>query len=77
MFDYTICNMPDAVLFEKQCRALEKHIPQLTAEPILEDVDGTLIQSYRHPRGEVTVRNDMYIGALWVESEFDLKPFFN
>ena len=27
MFDYTICNAPDSDIFLRQCKALEKNIP--------------------------------------------------
>ena len=32
MYSYTICNQPESKLFEKQCHALEKHIPDLIKE---------------------------------------------
>lgn len=76
MFDYTICPWADRALFKKQCKAIENNIPDLQAEELLEDVDGSLIQTYRHKRGEITVRNSETIGALYVESEFDLLPYF-
>ncbi len=40
MLHYTICNMPNEELFYKQCAALEKNIPELMKEPLLEDVAG-------------------------------------
>ena len=73
---YGICDKPDKGLFEKQCAALEKHIPNLKREQLLEDVDGSLYQHYLHPRGEVIVSNDYSLGDLYVESDFDLLPFF-
>ena len=41
MYNYTICDQPDSKLFEKQCLALEKHIPNLMKEDLMEDVDGS------------------------------------
>lgn len=32
MFDYTICNAPDSDIFLRQCKALEKNIPDLEKE---------------------------------------------
>ena len=76
MFRYNICNQTDVVLFHKQCQALEKRIPDLSAEDLLEDVDGTLVQKYKHPAGVIEVRNDAQVDALLVISAFDLLPYF-
>jgi len=76
MFEYTICTEPDEDIFYRQCKALEKRFPEMQKEELLEDVDGTLIQEYIHPKGEITVKNDYYIGIVSVDSEFDLRPYF-
>lgn len=76
MFEYNISNQADTDLFYRQCLALEENIPGLAAEDLLKDVDGTLVQKYSHSRGAVTVKNDMQINALYVESDFDLLPYF-
>ena len=66
MYDYGIYPRPDEKLFYAQCE---------TKKPLLEDVDGTLIQIYVYPRGHVIIKNDEMLGDVHVESEFDLKPF--
>ena len=76
MYEYNICNQADAKLFEQQCRALETHISDLQASALLDDVDGTLTQTYRHHNGTIKVKNDMQIDALYVISDFDLLPYF-
>lgn len=76
MHDYTICNEADSALFRRQCDALKRKIAGLKEKSYLEDVDGTEIQVYTHPLGEVTVKNDCLVGALYVVSDFDLLPFF-
>lgn len=76
MFDYNICTVADRELFYKQCKAIEKNIPNLTKDEILEDVDGTLTQIYSHSNGKITVKNDEPVGALYVRSDFDLLPYF-
>lgn len=76
-FFYGICDNPDAELFKKQCAAIEKHIPNLKQEPLLEDVDGSSIQIYTHKNGEIKVCNDYSLGDLYVESDFDLLPYFS
>lgn len=75
-YSYNICNQPDDELFYKQCAALEKYIPGLTKEILLNDVDGSLIQIYYHEKGEMIVFNDYYIGALYIDSDFDIDPYF-
>lgn len=77
MFDYTVCTQADAELFHKQCAAIEKNIPNLEKQKMLEDVDGTLSQRYNHPRGSIVVKNDMQVDALYVTADFDLLPYFN
>jgi hypothetical protein len=76
MFDYTICNQTDETLFKKQCTALEKNIPGLVADKLLESPDGTLIQQYKHKKGFVAVKNDTQVDALYIISDFDLLPYF-
>ena len=76
MFNYTICNQPDKDLFEKQCRALEKHIPSLIKKDFLHDVDDSMTQIYQKDGAEILVHNSYYIGELYVESEIELTQFF-
>ena len=52
MYDYTICDSPSESYFQKQCSALEKKMEGLKKEPLLEDVDGSLTQIYRHKKGQ-------------------------
>lgn len=76
MYHYTICNMPDEELFYKQCAALEKNIPGLEKEPLLEDVDGSLTQLYKKEEKEIAVHNSEYVGALYIDSEIELTQYF-
>ena len=75
-YSYTICKQPNEDVFYKQCAALVKYIPGLEPERLLQDVDGTLIQMYHHKRGEIKVVNDLDIWCLYVDSDFDLEPYF-
>ncbi|MBQ5865606.1 MAG: hypothetical protein IIW56_02870 [Oscillospiraceae bacterium] len=77
MFDYTVCTQADVELFHKQCAAIEKNIPNLKKHDLLEDVDGTLSQRYDHDRGQIVVKNDVQVDALYVTADFDLLPYFN
>ena len=76
MFEYNICNRADEQLFYRQCRAIEKYIPNLKKGELLNDVDGTLVQKYNHEKGSITVKNDCQVDVLYVDAEFDLTPYF-
>ncbi len=76
MFEYNICNQADEEIFNKQCLAIEKHIKHLSKNPILDDVDGSKIQVYFSEKGKITVYNDYSIGAVYVNADFDLLPYF-
>ena len=76
MFHYSICSEPDRRLFQKQCEALEKHIPELTKGELLRDVDDSLVQLYSKDGMRLRVHNSEYVGALYIESEFDLRTYF-
>lgn len=77
MYKYTICNGPDEEIFVKQCKALEKHIPGLTKEELLTDVDETKIQQYKKDGKSIWVYNDYYqVKAVYIESEIELMKYF-
>ncbi len=76
MFHYTICNQFDTSVFKRQCLAIENHIPEIQKDKLLTDVDGSQIQSYHLKEGAVTVYNSYDIGAVYIDSEFDLTKFF-
>lgn len=77
MFTYSICNEADEDIFFKQCKAIEKHIKPLEKGKLLDDVDGSKIQLYNHNNNEIKVVNSLYANELYVESEIELKQFFN
>ena len=75
-FHYTICTQPDEELFCKQCIAIEKRFPNIPRDDWLEDVDGSSYKTYYHPKGMIRVCNDCNSGCLYVDSDFDLIPYF-
>ena len=75
-YSYNVCDQANEELFHKQCAALVKYIPGLEPERLLQDVDGTLIQMYHHKRGEIKVVNDRDTWALYIDSDFDIDPYF-
>jgi len=76
MFHYGICTEPDKEIFDKQCKALEKHIPGISKGELLEDVDSSETQIYDLKGKKITVHNSLYIGAVYVDSEIELTHFF-
>lgn len=76
MYTYPICNVADEEIFAKQCAAIEKHLHPLEKAELLEDVDGSKIQSYKFKEHLVKVVNSLYVGEVYVESEIDIKPYF-
>lgn len=76
MYHYSICTIADEVIFQKQCRALETHLPHLVKGELLEDVDGSLMQRYCLDGKTITVHNSNYIDAIYVDSEVELEPYF-
>ena len=76
MYEYNISNQTDSVLFYKQCAALEKAMPGMIKSELLEDVDGSLIQKYEYEGSKLKVLNDEAVGAIYINSEIDLKKFF-
>ncbi len=76
MFRYEICNQADNGIFEKQCLALEKNIPDLIRQKRLQDVDGSETQLYRLKQYDVRVHNSMYLNEVYIESGIDLTQYF-
>lgn len=77
MFDYTICNMYDKDIFEKQCAALENKLIPLEKEKMLTDVDSSQIQIYHFNGHKIKVKNDFEVDAVYIESEIELTKYFN
>lgn len=76
MFEYNICTVPDRNIFIKQCKALEKHIPDIIKGNLLQDVDGSETQIYTLNKKEIVVHNSYYIGAVYIDSEIELESYF-
>ena len=63
-------------MFYRQCRALEKHVPDILKKKELENIDGGLIWIYETDGAQIIVKNDFYIGGVFVDSEIELTQFF-
>lgn len=77
MFRYNICTQADNKIFEKQCKAIEKHIPNIQKEVLLVDVDGSQTQSYKVNGKTLSVHNSYYVDAVYIESQIDIEKYFN
>ena len=76
-YHYPICNTANEEIFYKQCAALESHIPGLKKGKALQDVDGSTTQLYMKDNCEILVHNSEYIGAVYIDSDIELKQFFS
>ncbi len=77
MFSYNICTQADKDIFEKQCKALEKNIPEIQKGKKLEDVDGSETQLYVLNGKHINVHNSYYIDAVFIDSEIKLESYFD
>lgn len=77
MFEYNICNHADKDIFVKQCKALEKYIPDIIKKDLLNDIDGSQTQLYTLNGKSVSVHNSNYIDAVYIKSEIELERYFN
>ncbi len=75
-FDVTICSEADKVIFDKQCKALESRIPGIEKGEHIIDVDESEIQHYSIDGKDIVVFNNNFIGAVYIKSQLDLRPFF-
>ena len=75
-FGDLICNQFDAEIFKKQCQAIERRFPNIKKENLVEDVDGSLYQLYHHKNGDIYISNDYLGNYVYIESDFDLLPYF-
>lgn len=76
MFHYSICNTADEIIFRKQCKAIEEHVPNITKGKLLNDVDGSLTQLYSVAGKQILVHNSNYIDSVYVDSDIELKQYF-
>lgn len=75
-YEYNICTAADKEIFDKQCAALEKHIPGIERFDMLTDVDGSQTQIYELNGKKIIVHNSYYIDAVYIDSEVELTEYF-
>ena len=72
MYSYNIYADANHAQFICTCSAIENAVQISTKEKLLIDVDGSEIQIYHTPHGEIRVFNDYEVGAVYVDSDFEL-----
>lgn len=74
MFGYTISIETNENRFYEICKILEVRLNMSTEnkEKMLEDVDGTIIQTYWVLDKKIKVINDYEVDAVYIDSEIDL-----
>lgn len=75
IYKYDICTCSDTEIYQNQCNVIKKKFPNYFIKT-LDDVDGTEICILVEGDNKIKVCNDMNIGAVYVESTFDLLPYF-
>ncbi len=76
MYHHIICTKPNKSIFVKQCRALEKNIPNIIKLELLTDVDCSQTQIYVKDGKKITVHNSYYMDCVYIDSEIELEQFF-
>lgn len=73
MHHINICNQTDKELFFKALDKIKKTKGFIMQGKLLEDVDGSLIAVFQYEGGKVLLKNDEYIGALFIESDNNIE----
>lgn len=74
-YTYMISDEANLAIFQKMCAEIEK-IPHIEADALLEDVDGSLLRSYHHNKGDLTIYNAYYFDdEVRIDSTFELEPY--
>ena len=72
MYEYNVFPDANEEKFQSVCDEVRNLFPQANQEPLLRDVDGSLVQAYIQHEKRITVYNDVEIGALYVKSDIPL-----
>lgn len=72
MFKYTVHKEADNEKFKEACKKIINEVENITIEEPIIDVDGSIIQKYASPNGDIKVYNDYEIDAVYIDSEINL-----
>lgn len=68
-----ICNQTDKELFLKALNRIKSIKGFVIQGEVLEDVDGSLYATFQYEDGQVVLKNDEDIGALFIESDKNIE----
>ena len=71
MFDYTLSKEYDIDAFVKYVKLFDRNL-EMEKEPLLRDVDSSLIQIYKNEKEKVVLKADAVVDATYVTSNIDL-----
>jgi hypothetical protein len=75
-FEYTVHPKNSPKLFLDTCEMIRRALPNFRAKELLVDVDGSTIQAFAKADKVIVVCDDYDVGAVYIESDIDLKRFF-
>ena len=76
-YSYNIEPEADVEAFLRACSMIENaNINGIQKTDFAIDVDGSLLQFYQAPEGEIKVLNDCEVGAVYADSDVDLSALF-
>lgn len=76
-YDINISQENSPEKFKSACMIIEKVFPSFQKESLLVDVDGSMIQVYRKDGKEIIIYDDYDVGAVFAESDVNLKGLFD
>lgn len=75
VYDKTYNPYADQDKFFEVCAEVESKVPNLVKDRLLQDVDGSNIQSYNCKGKAITIFDDYEVDAIYLESEIDLTEY--
>ena len=76
-YSYTVAMSVDDAVFAEYCSMLELNINNIKKDSLLIDVDGSETQVYHYNGKKIIVHNSCDVDAVFIDSQFDLLPFFD
>lgn len=76
MFEYTLSTEYDPAIFKKTAATLDSAL-KMRKEPLIRDVDDTLVQRYTDGENTVVLRADVEVDATYIESDINLGHLFD
>ena len=76
-YEYNICPEYNLEEFKKTVELLKNKVKNIKEIKYIEDpLDGDQLQIITTEDGEIVVKNDFMVGAVWIESEIELNSIY-